>query len=147
MMETKPIRATLIFEVIGRPPEHLTETLKEIVSKVDAEKGASVKSKKLNEPVLMKDSKDFYTCFAEVEVEVEEIINLAFIIFRYMPAHVEIASPESIALSNNGWSEILGELVRRLHGYDEVTRIVQTEKTILERKLKDLMDKSNENKS
>lgn len=145
-MENKPIKATLIFEVIGKPPEHLTETLKDIISKVDEEKGASVKNKKLNDPVLMKDSKEFYSCFAEVEVEVKEIINLAFIIFRYMPAHVEIASPESISLSNNGWNDILGEMVRRLHGYDEVTRIVQTEKTILEKKLKDLIDKNNENK-
>jgi len=58
--ETKGIKAVLIFEVIGRPPEHLTETLNEIIKKVDEEKGVSVKEKKVNEPVLMKDQKDFY---------------------------------------------------------------------------------------
>ena len=69
--ETKKIRAMLIFEVIGRPPEHLTETLNEIIKKIDEEKGVSVKEKKINEPILMKDQKDFYTGFAEIEIEIE----------------------------------------------------------------------------
>ena len=144
--ETKGIKAVLIFEVIGRPPEHLTETLNDIIKKIDEEKGVSVKEKKVNEPVLMKDQKDFYTSFAEVEVEVEEILSLAMLMFKHMPAHVEIISPELITLTDNGWNEILNELVRRLHGYDEIARIVQMEKEILEKKLKGLMEKKEEDK-
>ena len=137
--ETRNIRAILIVEVIGRPPEHLTETLNNIIKKIDEEKGVSVKEKKLHEPILMKDQKDFYTTFAEVEVEVEEILNLAILMFKYMPANVEILSPELIALTNNGWSDILSELTRRLHGYDEVARIIQVEKNILEKKLREVL--------
>jgi hypothetical protein len=143
--ETKGIKAVLIFEVIGRPPEHLTETLNEIIKKVDAEKGVSVKNKKLNEPILMKDQKDFYTSFAEVEIEVEEIMSLAMLMFTHMPAHIEIISPEKITLTNNGWNDIFNEVVRRLHGYDEIARIVQTEKNILEKKLRELMPKEEKN--
>ena len=58
-----------------------------------------------------------------------------------MPAHVEIIEPELIALTNNGWNEIFNELARRLHSYDEVARVSQVEKTILGRKLKELMGK------
>ena len=139
--ETKGINVVLIFEVIGRPPEHLTETLNGIIKKIGEEKGVEVRNQKVNEPVLMKEQKDFYTSFAEVEVEVEQIMYLAMLMFKYMPAHIEIVSPEMISLTNNGWGEILSELTRRLHGYDEVARVIQTEKTILERKLKELMDK------
>ena len=87
----------------------------------------------------MKDQKEFYTSFAEVEVEVEEILYLAMLMFKYMPAHIEVVSPELITLTNNGWNEIFNELVRRLHSYDEVARVTQMEKDILEKKLKDLM--------
>ncbi len=139
--ETRNIKAILIIEVIGKPPEHLTETLNNIIGKIDEEKGVGVIEKKLHEPVLMKDNKDFYTTFAEVEVEVEEILNLAILMFKYMPANVEILSPELIALTNNGWSDIFSELTRRLHGYDEVARIIQVEKNILEKKLRELMAK------
>ncbi len=137
--ETKNIKAVMIFDIIGKPPEHLTETLNNIINKIDEEKGVCVKEKKINEPVLMKDQKEFYTSFAEVEVEVEEILHLGMLMFKYMPAHIEIASPELIALTNNGWNEILNEITRRLHGYDEIARILQVEKGVLEKKLKDVL--------
>jgi len=144
--ETKGIGAMLIIEVIGKPPEHLTETLNKIIEKIGEENNVEVVSKKIKEPVLMKDQKDFYTSFAEVEIKVEEIVILAGLMFKYMPAHVEIISPELIALTNNGWTEILSELIRRLHGYDEVARILQVEKGVLEKKLKELLPKKEEDK-
>lgn len=142
--ETKKITASLIFEVIGRPPEHLTEALNEIIKKITEEKGISIKDKKINAPVLMKDQKEFYTSFAEVEIEADEIFQIIILMFKYMPAHIEIISPEKISATNNDWGELLTEIARRLHGYDEVARIVQTEKKILENKLKEVMEMKKE---
>ena len=88
----------------------------------------------------MKDQKNFYTSFAEVEIEVEEIFGLIILMFKYMPAHIEIIYPELIALTNNGWNEVLNELTRRLHGYDEIARVVQAEKLILEKKLREVLE-------
>ncbi len=139
--ETKGIEATIIIEVIGRPPEHLTETLNEIIKKIGEEKGIKVTGKKLNEPVLMKDQKDFYVTFAEVDLEVNEIVQLFMLSLKYMPANIEIVSPELIALTKDGWSTLVNELLMKLHQYDEVARILQTEKMILEKKLKTLMPK------
>ncbi len=144
--ETKGIRVMLIIEVIGRPPEHLIETLENIIKRIGEEKGVVVKSKKINEPKLMKDKKDFYSSFAEIEVEVEEILYLAVLMFKYMPAHVEIIEPELIALTNNGWNDIFNELTRRLHGYDEVARILQLERAILEKKLREVLSGKSEAK-
>jgi len=144
--ETNVISAVLILEVIGRPKEHLTETLNNVIKELGNEKGVNVKSKKINEPVLMKDQKDFYTSFAEIEVEMERILDLAILMFKYMPAHVEILYPEIIALQNNDWNDILNELTRRLHGYDEVARIIQTEKEILEKKLREVLEEKKESK-
>ena len=33
--ETKNIKAVMIFEIIGKPPEHLNETLDSIINKID----------------------------------------------------------------------------------------------------------------
>ena len=139
--ETKNIKAVMIFDIIGKPPEHLTETLESIINKIDEEKGVCVKEKKINEPVLMKDQKDFYTSFAEIEVEVEEILYLVTLMFKYMPAHIEILHPELIALTNNGWNDILNELTRRLHGYDEIARVLQVENAKMQKKLKETLEK------
>ncbi len=140
-LETKGIKATLILEIIGRPPEHLVKALEELIKQIDEEKKVSVKSKKINEPILMKDSKDFYTTFAEVDIEVEDILNLAIVLFKYMPAHVEVVSPELIALTNNGWTDILSELTRRLHGYDEVARTIQIQNSQMQKKMQELLSK------
>jgi len=132
------IRAALILDVIGKPPEHIVESLERLIDEIDKEKGVTVKSKSIKEPALMKDSKDFYTTFAEIEVEVEDILYLAILLFKYMPAHLEIIEPEMLVLSNNGWNDVLNELVRRLHGYDEIARVMQMENQALKQKITEI---------
>jgi hypothetical protein len=138
--ETKGIRAVIILEVLGRPPEHLTEKLEELIGKIDAEPGARVLGKKINEPAPMKERDDFYTNFAEVEIEVNDVLELVRLMFKYMPANLEIISPELVVLTNNGWTEILSELIRKLHGYEEIARIIQVEKAVLEKKLREILE-------
>jgi len=138
--EENEIRAILILEVIGRPPQHLKETLEKLIDNMDKEKGVEVKEKKINEPMEIKDKKDLYTTFAEVEVEVKSILHLAMLMFKYMPAHIEIISPENLMLSNNSIGEIFSEIIRRLHGYDEIAMIIQAEKKVLEQKLRALLE-------
>ncbi len=144
--ETKGIQSTFIFEIIGRPPENIIKFLEDIIKQIDEEKGVEVKSKNIKEPVLIKDQKDLYTTFAEVDVEVEEILYLALLMFKYMPAHIEITSPELIALTNNGWSDIFSELTRRLHAYDEVARVLRLENAQMQEKLKELMPEKKDEK-
>lgn len=139
--ETKGIRAVFILEVIGRPPEHLTETLEKMMGEIGEEKNIDIKSKEIKKPTLMKDQKEFYTTFAEIEIEAEVVLDFVRLLFKYMPAHVEIISPELITLTNNGWNDVLNELVQRLHGYDEIARITKVEKDVLEKKLKETTEK------
>jgi hypothetical protein len=143
MSSDEKVRALMILEVIGRPAEHLTETLNTLTEQLSKEEGIELKDKKVNEPVLFKDQKDFYTNFAEVEVEAKGLLHLIAIMFKYMPANVEIIEPENLRLTNNNMNEILNELVRRLHGYDEIARIIQMEKSILEKKLREFLPKEN----
>jgi hypothetical protein len=156
--EKQKIKAIIMLEVIGKPPEHLVDALEDLIKNLDEEKGVEVQKKDIKKPRPMekkigittpegetKSQSEFYTTFAEVEIELEEISLLAYLMFKYMPAHIEIISPALVSLTNNGWNELFNELSRRLHGYNEVARVLQVEKDILERKLKVLMGKE-ENK-
>ena len=146
LKETKGIQSILVFEIIGNPPEKIVNFIEDIIKKIGEEKGVEVKSKEVKEPVLIKDQKEFYTTFAEVEVEVEEISYLALLMFKYMPAHIEVVSPELIALTNNGWGDILSELTRRLHAYDEIARILRLENAQMQKKLKELIPEKKDEK-
>ncbi|MBS3085765.1 hypothetical protein J4225_03715 [Candidatus Pacearchaeota archaeon] len=139
--DTNLIKAVLLLEIIGRPPEHLIESLEAIIKRIDEEKGVKVKEKKIKEPVLIKEQKDFYTTFAEVEVEIDEIMSLVILMFKYMPAHVEVVYPELIAITNQGWGDILSELTRRLHGYDEIARVLSFENKKLKKQLEEMLGK------
>lgn len=139
--ETRNILVNLVFEIIGRPPEHLIETLGNIIKNVGGEKGISVKNKNIREAVAMEKQKDMFSTFAEVEIEAENIFDLLMLMFKYMPAHVEIVYPETLQMSNNGWSEVLNELMRRLHGYDEVAKVLQIKHAQMEQKLKEYESK------
>jgi hypothetical protein len=131
------IKVMMIFEMIGRPKEHLTESLKKLIGMLAKEPGVSVINKKINEPSVLEKKKDFFTSFAEVEVEFDKILYLPLLMFKYMPAHVDIISPENVSMSNNEWNEVLNEVIRRLHGYDEVARVLQMQRAQMEKKLKD----------
>ncbi len=135
------VTAMMVIEILGRPKEHIVEALGKIIDQIKEEKSVTVEESKIHEPKEVQDQKDLFTTFAEVEVKVESPLNLAMLMFKYMPAHMEIISPEKISMSNNGYGDILNELTRRLHGYDEVARVLQAEKQILENQLKAALPK------
>lgn len=140
------IEAIMILEVLGKPKEHLAEALGELIDKIGNEKGVFLISKKIHEPKLVKDQKDLYTTYAEVEIKVEKSILLASLMFKYMPSNIDIISPENITLTNNDFADILSEVTRRLHSYDEIARVIQMEKQMLEKKVKELEGSKDEKK-
>jgi len=132
------ITAMMIIEVMGRPKEHLVETLEKMSNDVGNEKNITLIEKKIAEPTLVKDQKDLYSSFIEIEVETTSTMDLFILIFKYSPAHIEIIEPESIVLTNHNLTEALNEVTRRLHKYDEIARVIQMEKQVLENKIKKL---------
>jgi hypothetical protein len=138
---TKKIHSILIIEIMGTPKEYLKESLEKILQGITQEKGVKVVESKINEAVEVKDKKDFFTSFMEVEVETIDSFTLAVLMFKYMPAHIEVLYPENLILTNHSFNEILNELVRRLHGYDNLARIFQYEKAKMSEEIEKLREK------
>jgi hypothetical protein len=132
------ITAIMIVEVMGRPKEHLVETLEKISSDINNEPGVEVIDKKINEPHLVKDQKDLYSTYAEIEVKVEQALHLPYLVFKYMPAHIDVVEPENIKMNAPMFTDMLSGLTGKLHKYDEVARVLQMEKQILTNKVKAL---------
>lgn len=129
------IRATMILEVLGRPPEHLTIALNNMIEKIGEEKGLEILETIKNEPKELEDHKDLYTTFAEVTFEVESILHYFGIIFAYMPSNIEIISPDHIDFSNYDLSDLSNRLALRLHDYDAIAKKAMAENQMIKRKL------------
>jgi hypothetical protein len=139
-MSSHKITAVFILEIVGKPEAHLITTLKSIIEQIGNEKDVEMVRNKIHDVTPMKDKEGFFTTFAELEIKVEKVISIAMLMFKYMPSHVEVVEPESLVLENNEWNEILNELTRRLHGYDEVARVMQMENQMMKQKIQEIID-------
>jgi len=141
-METK---ALFIFEMMGRPPEHIKIALSELIDKLGEQKSINIIRKEIHEPkpVEKEGVKDLFTTFAEVEL-IADNINIIFdITFSMLPSHVEILKPKEIELKNFDLSSIVSNLAVKIHKYDEIAKISIMEKNILINRLKEAQEKIN----
>ena len=169
MFRQNKIKSLFVFEILGRPPEHIKNTLEEFVNKLGEQKGVELISKKIHEPKPVedydktnevfpkspnpnpkpkgfedKDAKDLFTTFAEVELSAENL-NLIFnIVLNMLPSNVEIIEPEELRLNNFDLSFVLSDLATKLHKYDEIAKTVMLERNALVNKMNQMQLRINE---
>ena len=147
-MENKVITARMMFEMLGRPPEHLIETMTGLIEAIGAEKGIKVKDKKIHDARKI-DNKDkegniitdgeLYSTFSEIEVEAESVSSLLSLQFKYLPAHMELISPEEFKWTNGDFNMMANEILAKLHQYDAVAKSALMNNQILAKKISELM--------
>jgi hypothetical protein len=135
----KKIIATFIVEMLGRPAEHVESSLNELMDKLSKEVGVKVIEKKVHSAKKVEES-ELFTCFAEIEAEFDQIINILNMAFVYMPSHLEIVSPEEIKIQNRDISELIIQTILKLHKYDELAKKMVVDNTILENKINELVN-------
>ncbi|MDP1729399.1 MAG: hypothetical protein Q8L27_04305, partial [archaeon] len=118
------------------------------------EKGIRILSKKIHEPKKLakevieknKYNGEMFSTFSELEIESEQVMNLFIILFKYLPSHMEVISPENLMLDNLDISAITNEVINRIHHYDGIAKAMLIQNTILSKKVEELIVE-NRNKS
>tara|TARA_Y100000310_G_C20317287_1_gene639038 strand:- start:98 stop:601 length:504 start_codon:yes stop_codon:yes gene_type:complete len=145
------IKAKLIIEIMGRPPEHLKETLNTLVIRLGSEKGVSLIDKQYHEPKPVENSKDLFIAFGDVDVEFETFEKFFGVLMGYMPAHVEIYEPEKFKLKSSELNELSNFILGKMHKYDAITKRALQERDLLLAEFKkvkpELFQKKKENKN
>jgi len=136
------IKALMVFEILGRPKEHIKKTLEELIDSLNNIPGIKISKKTIHEPKEVEE-KNLYTTFAETEIEADNLNSLILIVFRAMPSHIEIVEPEEMKIRNFDLSTILSDLVLKLHRYDEIAKSITIERNMLINKLKEMQEKIN----
>jgi len=147
-MTDNKIRARFIFEILGKPPEHLKETLSQMIDKLSEINGVVIEEKIIKEPTLIEDEKvkDMYTTFADVEITSDSMQQILIIVFNMFPAHVEIIEPGEISMQNFEFTELLNDVISKLHRYDEVAKRLTIERGMFLKKIKELEESKTEDK-
>ncbi|MCR4284554.1 MAG: hypothetical protein NUV97_00735 [archaeon] len=119
------IRAIMIVEMAGMPPQHVKEKLTEHIEILRKVNDIEVHSITVSEPAEIKDSKGIYTCFAEADFETQNFARLSETMFDFMPSSVEVIEPSSVIMDAPEATNLLNNISGRMHRYDEIAKIAQ----------------------
>ena len=141
----KKISAVMIVEALGKPKEHLVETLESVAKDIGEEEDIILTHKKVHEPKEIEKQPGLFSNFVELEVESTKPMALAALMFKYMPSHTEIIEPEKMTFSNHEYSDMLSEISRRLHKVDEVVRMMDLDRRMLQKQIEKLQSEKDSN--
>ena len=129
------LQVRIVLEILGRPAEHIKQSLNALLEKLGKEKGIKIMNKKVHDPIPVKDSNNLFTTFAEAELELDSLDNYFGLMFGYMPSNIELIYPESLNLKNEEFTILANRLLLRLHDYDAIAKRLIAERDNVLQKL------------
>jgi len=138
------LRTLFIFEILGKPAEHIKKSLNDIVDQLGKQKGVEIVRREVHEPKIVENKEqenkvivgeELCSTFAEVEIITEDIKLVLAIVLNMLPSHVEILAPSDYRFKNFELSSFLTELTVKMHKFDEIAKISIIEKNHLLKKL------------
>lgn len=127
-----------IIEVLGKPQEHVENTMRGYLEKLTHDAKFKLISKNLAE-IKKNDNEELWTIFAEVEVKTTHVSHLTYFCLEYMPSVIEIISPQEVQLTDVDLSQFLSDLQARLHGIDMLAKQMRLENQLWRRNIHDLL--------
>jgi hypothetical protein len=108
------LRARVIFEIIGKPKEHIENTLKAYIE--------NIKTKETDIHILEEEyepaeeiEEELFSVIAEVELLVPNIEKLTWLAINFSPASIELIQPDAITLEQKQVSHWITDMLARLH--------------------------------
>ncbi len=142
-MERK-IKVKSIIEIVGSPKEYAEEAMNMVVKKLAERSELKIINKKLFPAEQIKD-KPFFSTFLDMEFEVGSIDHLLGYCLDFMPGSVEIIDPEDLRTNNLEISNVMNDMLARLHEFNIAIKNLQASNILQQREL-DKIKKSKEDK-
>lgn len=102
-----------IFEVIGRPKDHVEKSIKAYIEHIKTDEDITIKSED-HEPAEEIEEGTF-SAISEVELEVNNIEKLTWLCMNFSPASVEVINPPALSLEDKDITHWLNDLLSKLH--------------------------------
>jgi len=107
------VRAKLIIEIVGKPKEHIEETIKQISEKLKEEKKITKLNEKIHETKELQEK--IFSTFAEVEIAFDTFQKFLDICYEYAPSSIEMLEPEKYTMKTKEIVGLLNDLISRAH--------------------------------
>lgn len=126
------IQAKIVIEILGTPKEHVEHTMKMIVEKLKNEKEVKLLRETTYEAEQIK---KLWSTFSDLEIEVEDVSKLVDVSFDYMPSSIEILEPHKMDIETTKLSDLLNDLLAKLHKVDMLLKNTMAENKMLKQQI------------
>ncbi len=120
------IRCLVTFEIVGKPKEHVEQTIELYIQKILEDKAIHVIDTHKEEATELEDENEgFFSAFCEIEMLLKNVESIMHLSINLMPASIEILEPSEFSFSGLDLQNWSNDLLSRLH---EIAQQVRNEK-------------------
>jgi len=129
------IRTRMIFEIVGKPKEHVKDTIEKYITEIS----------KVNEVIEydfleVEETEDgFFSAVAQLEFLLKDLNQMFHLCFQYMPSSIEIIEPESLSLKNFDLTSVVNSLQGNLHTIDYASKIEKQKNIVMSQNMTKLI--------
>ncbi|MBW2966259.1 hypothetical protein KY342_04100 [Candidatus Woesearchaeota archaeon] len=129
-----------IIEVVGRPKEHVEESVKNYVEKIKKDENIDIEKTEFAEIKKQEEDKEeFWSTFVELELWAKNLPSVIGFCFDYMPSSVEIIEPKELHLKEHELSGLLNDLQANLHKMNIMVKNITHENLNLKKNANNLL--------
>ena len=133
------VQTRAIIEILGKPKEHIENTLKGYVEKIGKNENIEILKKEYFESKEIKNSDGMWSNFVEIEILTKNVATLIEFCFDYMPSSVEIIEPKELKLKEKDLSGLLNDLQARLHKVDMAVKQINNQNEFMRNNINSLI--------
>ena len=136
-VEEGHILAKAIIEVLGRPEEHVEETMKLVIDKTKKLENVELIKKKIHE--IKEQEGGLFSTFTEIEILTKNINTLFSFCLDFMPSSIDILEPVQHEIEVGDLNALLNDFLATLHKIDMLTKNFKMENELLKKNVRTLV--------
>ncbi len=130
----------VILEVLGKPKEHVIESLKGFVENIkENKKKYHVIRVENSEP---EEVEGMFSTYAEIELWAIKPSNILDLCYDYMPSSIEILEPNNVTFTGTDLTAFINDMQTRIHNIDMLVKNVRAENRLLKLNFANLLKNS-----
>ena len=139
-LEAGYIRVHMIFELVGKPKEHVEKALKEYITAIKGDQEIEMVSEDFAQPIEQEGG--LFSTFCECEMLVKNMEKMTWLCFNFMPASVEIIEPDTVTMQAKELTNWLNDLLSKLHEVSLIAKNMNMKNKMLVKNMNALLRNS-----
>ena len=120
------IRATVIFEVVGKPKEHVEQSIKAYLENIKSDENIKVIEEDYEPTDTLDDG--LFSSVVETDMLLKGLEKLTWLCINFSPASIEITEPTSFTFGQKELGHWLNDLLAKLHEIGMANKTIRNQK-------------------